>query len=503
MNSFKRPKKITDIFTQFSNMSFQYEQPTIEDLDNDMDEIEPLIKTKPFMKRLQYKPCSIIMGKTGAGKTTLVNKICGTEHECGAGIGSMTRQLYLNTASCGDYPFSLIDTPGTNAKTEVYKHAYLLREALTTQPINTIFIVIRYDNRFDTILEDYELLEQLVYNYDTKIVVMISHWDLSKAPEKDFAQICQVFKDYCSNIICYSEKSSKRKIANLMYGCMSNMKAESLEINDEDFFLRYNVVEIKRNIKKSLDEYSKMTAKRFREFSDAVMRASSTSTEEKDEILHMLIVEFKNEMDKLLVSFRDKHKNEMNELNYYTFYIQMEKENVQLCDSFVKKVTPLMSYNLFDAGDPRNLIKRCPNPECELIWFKTEGCDGATTCGNNCFESCFDRSSKPFWKYALEWVDGKLQWRKLHHSDMLSIPRIFIKQAFSMPRSSTNKSANSKKVGCGQQIVWSELPKVEDELILELFKVKTIDEAVRMIKSGEFQNVRRDYESSIDTSLHS
>ena len=197
----------------------------------------------------------------------------------------MTRQLYLNTASCGDYPFSLIDTPGTNAKTEVYKHAYLLREALTTQPINTIFIVIRYDNRFDTILEDYELLEQLVYNYDTKIVVMISHWDLSKAPEKDFAQICQVFKDYCSNIICYSEKSSKRKIANLMYGCMSNMKAESLEINDEDFFLRYNVVEIKRNIKKSLDEYSKMTAKRFREFSDAVMRASSTSTDNTSALL--------------------------------------------------------------------------------------------------------------------------------------------------------------------------------------------------------------------------
>ncbi|UJR12402.1 hypothetical protein I4U23_016579 [Adineta vaga] len=117
-------------------------------------------------------------------------------------------------------------------------------------------------------------------------------------------------------------------------------------------------------------------------------------------------------MDRLLIEFRDKHAAEMDELDYYVLYIKMQKENVQNCDSFVKKVIPFMSYNLFDTGDPRNLIKKCPNPECGLIWFKTEGCDGTTTCGNSSFSSYFDHSSKPFWRYALEWVNGKLQWKK-------------------------------------------------------------------------------------------
>ncbi|UJR12401.1 hypothetical protein I4U23_016578 [Adineta vaga] len=177
MTLFKLPKTNADIFKQFSNISFECQTTTTaEDTEEiDVNEIKPLIKQQQLAKILQYKPCGVVMGKTGAGKTTLINNICGTEHECGAGIGSITRNLYLNSVNCGNNPFSLIDTPGTNAKTETYKHAYLLKEALTSQPISTIFIVIRYENRFDTILEDYETAEQPVYNYGAKIVVMISH----------------------------------------------------------------------------------------------------------------------------------------------------------------------------------------------------------------------------------------------------------------------------------------------------------------------------------------
>ena len=72
----------------------------------------------------------------------------------------------------------------------------------------------------------------------------------------------------------------------------------------------------------------------------------------------------------------------------------MEKENVRICDEFVEKVVPLMSYNLFDNQDPRNLTKRCPY--CCLIWFKTEGCDGVTTRGNNSFDNPVGVSDKAF-----------------------------------------------------------------------------------------------------------
>jgi len=194
-----------------------------------MNPIKTLVKENKLPQNLRTKPCAIIMGRTGVGKTTLVNKICGTNYKAGAGSGSITRLLYVHDVNYGQKPFSVIDTPGTNSKCETYKHAFLLREALTSKPLHTIFIIIKYDCRFDTMLETYLEQQEPVYNYDNKIVVMISHWDNSKEPEKDFPQICELFEECCSNIICYSEKSLETNIANLMYACISNMTAKNTQ----------------------------------------------------------------------------------------------------------------------------------------------------------------------------------------------------------------------------------------------------------------------------------
>jgi hypothetical protein len=177
----------------------------------------------------------------------------------------------------------------------------------------------------------------------------------------------------------------------------------------------------------------------------------------------------------------------MDELEYYTFYIKMQKENVNICDEFVEKVVQLMSYNLFDNKDPRNLIKRCPH--CGLIWFKTEGCDGSTTCGQR-VSNYYDISAKVIFKYVLKRINGKLEWEKN-----------------SMKESSVKQSkiadSNSKQVGCGRKFVWSRLPKLEDELILELFKVKTIDEAIELIKADNFKEVRQNYQNNINEDFQS
>ena len=47
-----------------------------------------------------------------------------------------------------------------------------------------------------------------------------------------------------------------------------------------------------------------------------------------------------------------------------------------------KKGYSFLSYDPNDPNDPINMFKRCPNPECNIMWVRVEGCDGATTCGN-------------------------------------------------------------------------------------------------------------------------
>ncbi|CAF3155956.1 unnamed protein product, partial [Rotaria sp. Silwood2] len=482
--------------------------------------VKPLIKQQLSPKQLSYKPCVIVMGRTGTGKTTLTNALCGTKHAAGEGAGSITRNLYRNDVNCGEYTFSLIDTPGTDSSTETYKHAFLLREALTATKINTIFIVIKYDSRFDKMIENYFEVEQPVYNYGSKIVVMISHWDQSKNPQNSFKEICGLFHDECpsvTNLIFYSEQNCKAEVANLMYGCMSNMKDEKLVIKDEDFFFKFNIYEMKNRIKISFGEYRKRANLLVQEYTDLINSAKSASVEDKDEILHMTIVKFKDEMETLLQEFQQQHGNTMIELDYYAFSIKMEKENVKICDEFVEKVVPWMSYSLTDNQDPRNLIKRCPH--CKLIWFKTEGCDGSTFCGNNDFESRKDVSKKAFWKYQLERIGGKLIFIKNPASEnileeneaaencsdeeaatfeenVIETARTPFTQPISQIRRTTRSflqnliqhrsQRKSKGVGCGKEFKWSALPKLEDTLILELFKVKTIDQARQLFSKWQF-----------------
>jgi GTPase Era involved in 16S rRNA processing len=71
------------------------------------------------------------MGEVGCGKTTIFNKVCNTHFEAGWSKDSLTRGLFMHDSAHSYYPFTLVDTPGTNSKEEKFKHAVLLREAFT------------------------------------------------------------------------------------------------------------------------------------------------------------------------------------------------------------------------------------------------------------------------------------------------------------------------------------------------------------------------------------
>ena len=71
------------------------------------------------------------MGEVGSGKTTLFNKICNTHFEASWSENSLTRGLFMYDSAHSDYPFTCIDTPGTNSIDEKMKHAILLKEAFT------------------------------------------------------------------------------------------------------------------------------------------------------------------------------------------------------------------------------------------------------------------------------------------------------------------------------------------------------------------------------------
>ena len=59
-------------------------------------------------------------------------------------------------------------------------HAAYLKQALTLAPLNTVFILVKYENRLEDIILSCQRQSLLVQGYEEKIVFLITHIDHSE-----------------------------------------------------------------------------------------------------------------------------------------------------------------------------------------------------------------------------------------------------------------------------------------------------------------------------------
>lgn len=426
------------------------------------------ISRKINVTKLNYQPIGIVMGKTGIGKSTLINKITGSTHPSHSSSSGVTQNLHMNTTNIGAFSFQIMDTPGTDSTIDTYKHAYQLWHALTSRSLNTIFIMLKYEPRYDKIVKSFFEEQTPVDNFAKKIVVIISCWDQSEEKEKDFACICKEFEPLCSNIIFYSKLCDSSYLANIMYGFMSNMISQRLDITNHEFLLKFNVATVPTKIEmyKSYREYTGEANKLTNDYEELIKLLKEVHSTDRDEFLHGLLTEFNNEMQNNLEKYRQKYKVEMIDLDFYCFDIKMQNDILKRCEVFTERIKPLMSEYLFNPKDARNMIKMCPYPHCGIIWFKTEGCNGQTECGKK-VQNWYDFIGKPFKRISFfRDTNGQLKWKKSEKPQMENAER-------------TRPLANGKEQRrvCGQKITWSEMCPVDEKIILELFEVATIDQA--------------------------
>ena len=59
--------------------------------------------------------------------------------------------LFRNDVNCGNNSFRVIDTPGTDSDVDTYEYAILLMAGLTSVDLNTIFIIVQFQNIYKKI----------------------------------------------------------------------------------------------------------------------------------------------------------------------------------------------------------------------------------------------------------------------------------------------------------------------------------------------------------------
>ncbi len=89
-------------------------------------------------------PRCVFIGNVGTGKTTILNKLAGTNQNVRQGGSSVTHEIYPREARYSRI-FFIIDTPGLGAESNKLHSVNSIYLALTYQPVNRIIVFAKYD----------------------------------------------------------------------------------------------------------------------------------------------------------------------------------------------------------------------------------------------------------------------------------------------------------------------------------------------------------------------
>ena len=120
-----------------------------------------------------------IFGEIGAGKSALLNKICGTRHASSSGAKSCTKVLEHGT--CLKYDdLVVIGGPGFGSADEVAAHLAAQKMALELMPLSGVYCVVK-GIRASPIARSVENVMDFLGSDDVRVI--ITHADTARLEE--------------------------------------------------------------------------------------------------------------------------------------------------------------------------------------------------------------------------------------------------------------------------------------------------------------------------------
>jgi hypothetical protein len=89
----------------------------------------------------------------------------------------------------------------------------------------------------------------------------------------------------------------------------------------------------------------------------------------------------------------------------------------------------------------------------------------------------------------LDFTAGKLTLKKSEQTQLTTSPALILKK--------------NENLGCRRNIVWKDCSKVDNSVILDLYKVQTIEQARELIQNEKFKAYRNEMDKNVDKSFYS
>ena len=431
----------------------------------------------------------ILFGSVGAGKTTLINKLCNVDLLTKEDGFSCTRDVQYSRTPDGNI---IIDFPGLNAAEEIVKHLKIQKSTLSSIPARMICLVIKLTARYDDIIKSALQMVKIFYENKNNITIIITNSEnitivqeaeISKALEKK----CKIKENH---ILFTSTKMSAEELRNklnIIKNDMSNI--ETIKLKDRDLL---NTVGNDGDL--DVIEEREAFLKEFKESLEKFKTEYNSSSESALKFaLYFAFVDYK---EQLIERFSEIVKKKVTDTD--TAIVEIITFNNEIFvdfNSFSKQVQTGLKAEFanYDNGDNNNRYKKCPH--CNTIWFKVKGCN-SMPCGRR--TKLKDIFMGRFKNYIVKFIKGKFEVltnEKTKEMDAGTDSEFVGLTEEEKQFNEGNREGKSKiyPQGCGASLDWTQMEDVTDEINKKVTEISLdnydnkVKEKIESVKIDIFQ----------------
>ena len=431
----------------------------------------------------------ILFGSVGAGKTTLINKLCKIDLLTKEDGFSCTRDVQYSKTPDGNL---IIDFPGLNAAEEIVKHLKIQKSTLSSIPARMICLVIKLTARYDDIIKSALQMVKIFYENRDNITIIITNSENITIVQE--AEISKSLENKCkinpTHILFTSKKMSAEELRNklnIIKNDMSNI--ETIKLKDRDLL---NTVGNDGDI--DVIEEREAFLKEFKESLEKFKTEYNSSKESALKFaLYFAFVDYK---EQLIERFSEIVKKKVTDTD--TAIVEIITFNNEIFvdfNSFSKQAqTGLKAeYANYDNGDNNNRYKKCPH--CNTIWFKVKGCN-SMPCGRR--TKLKDIFMGRFKNYIVKFIKGKIEVltnEKTKEMDAGTDSEFVGLTEEEKQFNEGNRGGKSKiyPQGCGASLDWTQMEDVTDEINKKVTEISLdnydnkVKEKIESVKIDIFQ----------------